>query len=586
MRLGVDFGTTNSAAGLYDGERFLPIITDPDNQPPSLLPSLLYIDREHQSVVGSRAAELYLETETGRPVRWVRRDSREIETTVASLSGDPIEFLQTTSVMVDEGARGRLLQSIKTVLGNPRYEGTEIFERFYPVDVLIARILSTLKQAAETHTRRNFNEVTLGRPVHFSRNPVADSRAESILLRAAYLAGFQDVVFQLEPVAVAHYFHRTSRQRQTVLVFDFGGGTLDLTLARVGGTSEPEILATRGVRLGGDDLDRRIMATLLPYFGGGDEGILPPDIVERLLSWQAMPELSQPHYRSRIRELRRIGKRNALDALETLVTKNLGFKLFKEIERVKKQLSQRPSVALTFEYEAVQIHHSLTRRRFERLIAPDLALVESAIRELVPQPETVDLVLRTGGSSLIPAFQGLLIDIFGEDRQQAIEPMNSVVGGMAVSAYEVSQQPQQMESIIDNVQSASGRPCYIQRSRVGSLCYTDRNFTIHRLPYQLDRRPYIQTSNLDHTLNGTHALQFTLRGPARVYIASQIEPAELPEWMQPFTPEPMQVEIIDDFALIRRSLRVYSREYPPGQVVLGGNRGVGIVNYMVFVGAS
>jgi hypothetical chaperone protein len=319
MHLGVDFGTTNSSIALFDDDGLHPISTDPANDNPYTTPSILYIDRDNQVTVGARAADSYMARETGRPVRWRRREAGEITVTVAgvsSISGNaPIEFVQPVNVLVDEAANGRLIQSIKTALFNPRYEGTHIFDHYYRIEDLIALILRHLRLGAEAAYGQSVQQIVLGRPVRFSDSPLVDSRAEAILLKAAVLAGFPRVRFELEPVGVAHLYHRSSPVRQCVLVFDFGGGTLDLTIAQVGGPHPPAILATGGLPLGGDDIDRRIMKSLLPYFGGGDDGVLPADMSDRLLAWQTMPELSRPRHIERIHHLKHNGQFPAMQAL-------------------------------------------------------------------------------------------------------------------------------------------------------------------------------------------------------------------------------------------------------------------------------
>lgn len=573
MRLGLDFGTTNSSAAVFDGDALRPIAVDPSNDNPYILPSLLYIDRRGDVVVGAGAAEAYLRDETGRPVSWRRREVGDIATTVASWENDPIEFFQRVTAFVDEAANGRLLQSLKAALFSGRYNGTQIFDRYYKLEALIALILRPLKTAAEQMLGQTCESLLLGRPVRFSHNPLIDSRAESILLKAAHLAGFRDIVFQYEPVGVAHLVHRTSRERQTVLVFDFGGGTLDLTVAEVGGTHPPRILATTGVVVGGDDLDRRVMSLLLPHFGVGENGVLPAEVGDKLLAWQTMPELSRPGQLERIRRLAKQhpAHRLQLEALQTLVSRNLGFALFKEIERAKKQLSEQDTVTLRFEYEAIQITETITRRRFDRLIADEMRLVTEGIESVLAQAgrsaDEIDVVLRTGGSSLVPACGQLLADFFGADRLHAIDPLVSVVGGFAVAAHTTIKE--EVESaLVTDVRSVSGRECAVSHVQIGAVPYTDWNFTVSRIPSKLDGLPMIQTPN--HDRESADGLCFTLLRPARVYVAYDADAAQLPGWLQQFTPEPMQVEIEDEFANIARTLRVYGRDYPAGEIALGG----------------
>lgn len=594
MRLGVDFGTTNSAIAFYDGQQLHTIQADHINDNPDVIPSLIYIDREYRVTVGASAANAYLQHETGRPVRWRQRDAGEIEVTVASVGsagGDPIEFVQQVSVLVDDAANGRLIQSIKTALFNGRYDGTRIFDRFYRIDDLIAILLRHLKQAAERQMGQPCDQIVLGRPVQFSPNPLDDSRAEAILLKAAHLAGFRDVRFELEPVGVAYLYHRSIPNRQTVLVFDFGGGTLDLTIAEVGGQKPPVILANGGAAVGGNDLDRRIMASLLPHFGGGDEGVLPGDMSDKLLAWQTMPELSRPRYLERIHRLRRSGHAQPMRALETLISKNIGFMLFKEIEQVKKQLSSSDTAVLNFSFEGLHIQETITRRRFDRLIANDLATIRASVNELLESaqlvPDQIDVVLRTGGSSLIPAVRDMLGDIFGTERVQAIDPLISVTGGFAVVAHEVGTNAPDIlpDALITELEPPAYRT---HHTSVGRPVYTDRDFVINRIPPLLNHLPAIQPANRDFQRTEHEWVQFCLTEPARVYIAYDAAVERIPEWLRAFQPENLRIEVEDEFALIRRTMQLYSRHYNPGIVSLGGNQAQGfigeaIINYFVIV---
>ena len=75
---------------------------------------------------------------------------------------------------------------------------------------------------------------------------------------------------------------------------------------------------------------------------------------DKLLAWQTMPELSRPRYVEQIQRFKRNGNRPQMETLETLISRNIGFKLFKELERVKKQLSSEHSALLQFEFEFLE----------------------------------------------------------------------------------------------------------------------------------------------------------------------------------------------------------------------------------------
>src|SRR5262245_57807684 len=83
MRLGIDFGTTNSGAAVFDGEKLHPIIISAP-KPSQILPSLIYVDRQHQAKLGLEAAAEYARRETGRAVRWRSRKAGVIQYWVAS----------------------------------------------------------------------------------------------------------------------------------------------------------------------------------------------------------------------------------------------------------------------------------------------------------------------------------------------------------------------------------------------------------------------------------------------------------------------------------------------------------------------
>ncbi|PJF31109.1 MAG: hypothetical protein CUN52_03025, partial [Phototrophicales bacterium] len=162
MRIGIDFGTTNSAVAVYSANQLQTVITDPQNENPHVLPSLIYIDRNHKQTLGIRAAMQYLQHETGRAVAWRKRKVGEAEVVVSGRGADAVVFIQELFGLIDENAQGRLLQSIKTRLRDPYYDGTRIFDRFYTLDELIALFLRQLKNATEAFIGERCDEVVMG----------------------------------------------------------------------------------------------------------------------------------------------------------------------------------------------------------------------------------------------------------------------------------------------------------------------------------------------------------------------------------------------------------------------------------------
>lgn len=597
--VGIDFGTTNSSVAHFDSETLTPIQLDTGNDNPHVLPSLIYIKRDFDTLLGSQAAAAYLQQETGRRPIWERRYMGAIEMIVGGPGSSPIEYMHDIYDMVDIAAQGRLLQSVKTVLRDPEYEGTNIFDRYYPIDELISILLRAMKRRAELRLEAPCDHVVLGRPVRFSDDEAVSTRAEEILYKAARFAGFDEIAFQLEPIAAAHLYHRSSRRRQIAFIFDFGGGTLDLTVAEVGRIQRPRVLATRGVLVGGDDLDRRIMESLLPYFGAGSqvapEVNFPFNMLDLLKSWQTMPYLSRPEPLGKIREYQRTGNNpRALRALETLVSENLGFALFKIIERTKIELSTEFRAPLTFLYKAIQIREKILRSEFEALIAEELAHIEQEIyvvlRSAGVRPGDIDVVLRTGGSAQVPAFVDMLCHIFGGTKLQDMDPLTSVVGGMAIVAHEESgQEPgayaRFYESPLTAIHAEGGRAYEPMVLRSFRRCYTDRDYTITRLPLALNGLHAVRTADLDYTDETENLLHLKLTRPSRIYVIYPALAKALPHWLRSWDREPeMLVEI--DTPGGRMPFFAYSRDYPAGPITLGGPRAEGyrgtvFMNYLV-----
>ena len=348
IRIGIDFGTTNTSAAYYDGSQIQPIILDPANANANLLRSMIYVTRTQQTYLGLKAVETFLAQDTGREVIYEEKVVGTITNTVASHDADEnITIIYDTIIEDDVGIRGRLLQSIKTGLRADTYKGTAIFGRFYTLQELIALLLRQVRTQASQQLGIEVTAATLGRPVQFVDDPQADQYAEQRLREAAALAGFTDVNFVPEPVAAASFYLAQAQGAQTMLVFDFGGGTLDLTVLRIDGQGNHTLLATHGVLVGGDDLDSAIMRHVVaPHFGVGaaidnnfdDRPLLfPEDLADHLYQWQTIPNLSRPKALIVIkRALQYSPTPEKFVALETLVTRNYGFALFEQIEAAKR----------------------------------------------------------------------------------------------------------------------------------------------------------------------------------------------------------------------------------------------------------
>lgn len=449
MWIGIDFGTTNSAVAFSDGIRVHHFTADRQN--PSLLPSLLYISRNFDEYVGTHARDLYLEKNVNAPSLFKPLTVGEITLSVGNESGY-VEIDQNVIVMIDVLSPGRLFRSIKTGLRTIEYTGSVIFGTYYTVDELIAMLLKRMVDVASHQMDDPVEKVVMGRPVKFSDDPEIDRRAEEQIRAAAKRVGVNEVTFLPEPIAAAYAYHRDFEEPTQTFIFDFGGGTLDLTVATLGG-EKPEILATEGVLIGGDDMDKRILESLLPHFGQGEtlEGgrPVPAHVWSSLLDWQTVEDMKRTDTLELI-ELASKPKQSSappkFKALHDLVSKNLYYQLLQEIERVKIALSDDELVTLKMDAEAVQIEEEISRQRFETMINNEVWEIGNAIDRVLEQAgvraDEIDVIVPTGGSSQIPIFRNQLADKFptAQFATKAERNLTGVVQGLALYGHDLDVQ--------------------------------------------------------------------------------------------------------------------------------------------------
>ncbi len=439
LKVGIDFGTSNSGVAIYqDGEVYvLPL--DNKNIVPEVVKTILYITRDYKHFIGQEAVENYYKHNINRPRRFVKKWSGEIDYTGAEL-----HYVRDIYVYVDELQSGRLLQFIKTALRSEKYQGTQVFERYYNLTDIISSYLQALKQRAESVLQDEISAVTLGRPVKFSLDAEQDLRAQNTLLQAATEAGFKQVDFELEPVAAALYYETSLSRPQTVLIFDFGGGTLDLTIMRLGDPKHREVYASGGISIAGSDFDRVIIQKrMLAHFGKGlvqhDPEIL--NLIQTIPDWSTMPELSTPRAKAALEEA--IHKRIApvrLTALKSLIFNDLAFSFYNMVEATKITLSSRGAAIARMKEKDLDLWELYTRSQFEKDIQEYRDQIEQVLMETVNasgiEPGEIDAVVKTGGSSNIPLFSDMLVRIFGQEKVKASDVFNSVAGGLAIKAHQ------------------------------------------------------------------------------------------------------------------------------------------------------
>ena len=281
------------------------------------------------------------------------------------------------------------------------------------------------------------------------------------MLQAAFLAGFRRVHFAYEPVAAAYAYTLREDFRaetpQTLLIFDFGGGTLDISIVRSEGVRSHHpgrataplltVLASGGIALAGDAFDSRIVRRKLTApFGEGSDYLsdgrplpVPAAYYDAFASWQDLLALQQPHSLESLRRIARNAREpERIQALIRLITSHYGLRLFELAEAAKRRLSSARQARLQLAEDGLAFDVPLSRREFERLIRPDRRRISARIDEVLAsadlRPEQIDAVLRTGGSAQIPCFVALLEERFGPARVRAMDIFSSVTAGLAIIA--------------------------------------------------------------------------------------------------------------------------------------------------------
>jgi hypothetical chaperone protein len=437
VKVGIDFGTSNSGVAVYDGQRVQLLPVDRRNVLPEVIKTVLYITRDYRPSIGQEAVEHYYRDNVNRQRRYVKQWAGEID-----VYGADMHYVRDIFVYVDELKPGRLLQYLKTALRKENYEGTQIFERYYTVGDLARTYLSLLKQRAEEVLGESIEAVTLGRPVKFSESPEQDHKAQEILRHAAQEAGFREVDFELEPIAAALDYEQSISKPQNVVIFDFGGGTLDIAVMRLGDPKQRQVYASGGVDIAGSDFDRAIIEKrMLSHFGYGRVKH-HPEIMEMIYAipdWMALPELGTPINKNILDKAIQAGTAPIqLKALEGLIYNDLAFTFYNRVEAGKIALSNDGATIISLEDKEIALWELYTRHQFETDIVHYLVDVEKVLLDTIAksglEPDEIDAVVKTGGSSSIPLFTEMLVRIFGKEKVKQSSSFTSVVAGLAIKA--------------------------------------------------------------------------------------------------------------------------------------------------------
>lgn len=455
--VGLDFGTSNSAAAWYDGEQVRMI---PLEECDAIMPTAMHLDRELITLTGEAAVAQYIDENRDRIVELTPEViAKASMVTSEANSADPHSEAETETSSVygqpwvDRGMPGRLFRGVKRLLGNSSIRRLLVFDHPFRLVALITPILLRIRQAIEESLAEPLADIHFGHPVLFEGNEnLRNNLAFDRLSEACGHAGINKLTFYPEPVAatLSYRYDEQSPDSGCVLTVDFGGGTLDLSVVEYSGTSF-DVLSTSGISLGGDHIDQLIFRELLlPHFGKGEtwsrvkdgrliENDFPfEEYEDKLLNWAVTYILNQNQYRSRI--IDRIAQggqgKEKFERLLELITHNFSYLVFQSIKDAKAALSNVEETVI--DVPELDLAVPFSREQFENIMTDMLVRIENVTEEVLQRSgrgrADIDIVIRTGGSSQIAAVKRLLETQF-PGKVTEHDPFTSVAAGLAIASY-------------------------------------------------------------------------------------------------------------------------------------------------------
>jgi hypothetical chaperone protein len=424
--MGLDFGTTNSAVAIARDDGVALAQFSHRGAPTRTFRSVLYFDPDERG-----------------------RDNR------------PLAFTGPAAIerYLDGDCSGRLIQSIKSYLASRLFTSTNIEGHAYTLETLISKILRDLRVATEAQLGPTPPHLVVGRPVRFAGAdaPADEAFALTRLGEALRQAGWPSVTFEYEPVAAAYKYESGLDHDELLLIGDFGGGTSDFCLIRVGPSvrarRQPrDILGTEGVAIAGDSFDGQIVRHLVaPRLGRGSEYVplmgrptpVPTWLFSHLERWHTLSFLKTKKNMQLLEDIHATSSvPEQIGAFIRLVTDDLGYHLYRAVERTKAELSHDEESRFVFGEGAVRIEARVQRSDFESWIGEQTSAIGGAVDRLLSTTgvagRDIDAVFLTGGSSFVPAVRRLFVDRFGPARIRSGDELTSVATGLALRARDLA----------------------------------------------------------------------------------------------------------------------------------------------------
>jgi molecular chaperone DnaK len=369
--IGIDLGTTNSAAAFWDG-REPKIIVNPLGA--RLTPSVVAKTAKGELLVG----EVARRQAATNPQNTIHSVKRFIGRRHAELGKESSRYAYRM-VADPEGQCGVLL-------GGKTLSCAHIS----------AHVLDAIRQAAEAQLGESVTQAVVTVPAYFT-----DAQRQATM-HAAKLAGLEVKRIINEPTAAALAYGLDKNHDRTLAVYDFGGGTLDVSILKVSSEGLLEVIATHGdTHLGGEDMDQRIVGWMTSQL----RGRLSPEAA------------AQPVTRTRLREAAEQAK--------------IALTMQRETQVLVPFLADDRGTPIHF--DAV-LERSTFEELIEDLVERSLNSCAQALTAAGKHARDVDEVILVGGSSRVPAVQRAVRELFGKEPQRTVNPDEVVALGAAVQA--------------------------------------------------------------------------------------------------------------------------------------------------------
>ncbi|MGE8330673.1 MAG: Hsp70 family protein [Paraburkholderia nemoris] len=363
------------------------------------------------------------------------------------------EFGRAALAAYIDGFDGRLMRSMKSILGSPLAENSTDLGDGSAIKYtdVIAIFVDHLKRSAEKSAGGPIQRAVLGRPVFFvDDDPRADQMAQQQLEAAARSVGLREIHFQYEPIAAAFDYESHLTEEGLVLVADIGGGTSDFSLVRVGPERmkrverKDDVLAHHGVHVAGTDFDRRVeLATILREMGyqtldpEGRE--IPNRIYFDLATWHLINTVYAPKRVSELALMRHLfTEARHHDRLMRVVERRLGHALAAHAEEAKIGVAAGGETVIDLDEVEDDLRLAFEEAQLIKAGHDETLRIVQAARDTVQAAgvatRDVNAIYFTGGSTGLAFLSGALAAAFPDAKAVFGDRLASVATGLGIHA--------------------------------------------------------------------------------------------------------------------------------------------------------